>query len=104
MAITYVPQSNVFAVSLFIGMHIHVVIVCHNNARLQIPSRDDDILPPVFSKVFTTSSALETRRTRDIPSRMNNETCVASDTNLVNVVYTNVAITLRINEILFKIM
>lgn len=61
-----------------------------------LKGRCDNVLMPMLSKDFTTSSALETRRMRDIPSRMNNATCVACDTNLVNVVHTNVAITLII--------
>lgn len=46
------------------------------------------ILSLTLSKDFT-GSALETRRTCDIPSRVNNATRVADDTNLVNVLYVH---------------
>lgn len=98
MATTYVLQSNVFAVSLFIGMCLlRTITIYYADARAPVLSRDDDnILSPMFSK--DSNSALETKRTRDVPSRMNNATCVAGDTNLVNVVHINVVITLRIKK------
>lgn len=63
MTITYATTIKcICGFAVYWYAHTRIVTVYHNNARLQVLSRDDDnILSPMFSKAFTTSFALGMR-------------------------------------------